>query len=71
MLSFHIEKEKDDADSVCTPSTVRKANSATNLTLLDPNRRKSSVKILLTACKKFELITFKAAQLKFMQNLMF
>ena len=44
MLSFYNDKEKDETDRVSTPSTVRKATSVTNLTIMDPNKRKSSVK---------------------------
>ena len=44
MLSFYNDKEKDETDQSSTPSTVRKATSVTNLTIMDPNKRKSSVK---------------------------
>ena len=44
MLSFYNDKENDETDRLSTPSTVRKATSVTNLTIMDPNKRKSSVK---------------------------
>ena len=44
MLSFYHDKEKDETDQSSTPSTVRKATSVTNLTIMDPNKRKSSVR---------------------------
>ena len=44
MLSFYNDKEKDETDQSSTPSTVRKATSVTNLTIMDPNKRKSSVR---------------------------
>ena len=48
LLSFNSEKENDEADSIDTPSTIRKASSVTNLAEMASNKRKSSVKRFTT-----------------------
>ena len=70
MLSFYNDKEKDETDQLSTPSTVRKATSVTNLTIMDPNKRKSSVKeidCLLGILKYIEkyLFPFYDSQIRF------
>ena len=52
MLSFYIDKEKEETDVTSTPSTVRKATSITNLTAMDLNKRKSSVKSIIVTYHK-------------------
>ena len=73
MLSFYNDKEKDETDQLSTPSTVRKATSVTNLTIMDPNKRKSSVNEIdcllgiLKYIKKKYLFPFYDSQIRFIR----